>query len=95
MGTVGAHSRGRRTTYSNGREDILQFIHERNQTRVVDAYPTPRQVPCISEMADRGFGVLGQEMKRVLTNSQLGPPWSGDIMYSRAEGGTSEEEEQG
>ena len=46
-------------------------------------------------MADRGFGVLGQEMKRVLTNSQLGPPWSGDIMYSRAEGGTSEEEEQG
>lgn len=61
MGTVGAHSRGRKSTYSNGREDILQLIDERDQTRVVDAYPTPRRVPCISNMTHRGFGVLGQE----------------------------------
>lgn len=64
MGTVGAHSRGRKTTYSNGREDILQLIDERDQTRVVDAYPTPRRVSCISNMADRGFGVLGQETQK-------------------------------
>lgn len=41
-----------------------------------------------------GLVCLGRRRRRVLTNSQLGPPWSGDIMYSRAEGGTGEEEEQ-